>query len=81
LYQQFGFICNCEACEKNFPLAKNLRKIDEDFKEPLMNSTISEVIEENWKYIDRNIKQFPCYELVKLMHVNKKLVHKLLLGP
>lgn len=79
IFDQFNFVCSCCACENDFPLAGNLRKIGENFVEPSADfdqprNKATQIFKSNCDYIDRNFADFPCYEICRLMQFNCKIV-------
>ena len=77
LYEQFNFICCCEACEHDYPLWDELKKFDNGFVEPEFTEDIDGAIKkfkENCQYIDNNFVTFPCYEICRLFQNNYKLL-------
>ena len=74
LQKQFNFLCSCEACKENYPLAKDLQKFDEYFEEPVdCHASEKEAVEafhKNCIYINKNHEKFPCYEICRLMQNN-----------
>ncbi|KAG5677365.1 hypothetical protein PVAND_007129 [Polypedilum vanderplanki] len=83
LFQDFSFHCTCDACVQNFPLMKDLKRCDENFKEELPTlsrysiSDAKKIYEYNCKYIETNINKFPfpCYEICFLMQSSFRLLH------
>lgn len=70
--QEFLFKCSCEACANNYPLMRDLKKCDVDFKEPEMTTNsifkAKEFYRANCEYIEKHMHKFPCFELCKVMH-------------
>lgn len=79
--RQFNFLCSCDACNNDFPIAKDLKWFDDNFMEPLENfSSFRDAVDsykENCKYIDENSKQFPCFEICRLMQINHNILQLL----
>lgn len=71
--EDYNFRCECEACTKNYPLLDELKMFDENFWDALTvedgTSTFDE-FKRGCAYIDKNIKQYPCYELSVMMKRN-----------
>lgn len=76
LLQDFFFKCTCEACasNNNYPLMKDLKKYDVNFREP--PTTFDSIFEakkfykQNCAYVEEISRKypFPNYEICKTMH-------------
>lgn len=81
LLKRYSFICDCEACIKNFPEMPELPKHDPDFAEPIFCAmTVSEAVTQfrkNCEYIEKNIKRHPAYETTTLMIHNDHLLYQI----
>ncbi|CAO1440738.1 unnamed protein product [Diamesa hyperborea] len=81
LMEKYSFKCECIACEKNYPLQKNLKVVDatayknitaKKTKSGSKGKSIDYVID-YCDYINLHYeKNFPCKELVEMMEKNKK---------
>lgn len=75
----YTFECACNACVKNFPLLKNLTRIEESFIEPSVNEQSFEDMKEQYQknciYISDNIKNYPAYDICTLMNQNNRLLY------
>lgn len=79
--EKYTFKCECTACEKNYPLQKNLKVIDvpayNEVTAPRSKSgskgKILKVSNHYCDYINLHFeKNFPCKELVEMMEKNKQ---------
>lgn len=74
LEENFFFKCGCDACSENYPLFKELKRVDNDFRPPSTSAETREEAEkkyrENCEYIRLNSKKYPTinYEIYKTMH-------------
>lgn len=77
----YTFDCACIACANNYPMLKNLTRIDEDFVEPTVNESSFTDMEEhyrrNCKFISDNMDSYPSYETCTLMNQNNRLLHSM----
>ena len=79
--EKYSFKCDCIACEKSYPLQKNLKVVDvlayNDItaQKPKSGSKGKgiEFTDNFCDYINLHYeKNFPCKELVEMMEKNKK---------
>jgi len=77
----YDFLCDCEACSKDFPTKHKLPKFDESFiTRDSFDLTAEAAIEEfknNCEYIVKNFHHFPCKELVFIEDRNRLLLLKI----
>lgn len=77
----YTFKCGCSACANDYPMLNDLKKNDKAFilkKIDKMNT--NEAIEQfknNCKYIEDNMKFYPCFEVCSLMTQNVELLHQI----
>lgn len=78
---QYSFKCDCDACEKNLPLIKNLPKKTKRFMEPNFGTFDANAAIDHFKknclFIEKNWGLHPCYETTKLMIHNEHLIHQI----
>ena len=77
---RYKFNCDCTACIEDHPKLEKLPKIDRRyFKEPVFGiySTQAAIkqFKMNCKYIEKNIKDHPTYEVMQLILHNFHLLH------
>lgn len=81
LLKRFSFICDCKACEKDFPEISELPTFDRKFVEPKFSAmTVQEAIEEfrkNCEYIEKYFSHHPSYETTTLMIHNDHLLYQI----
>lgn len=78
---RFSFVCDCQACTKNYPEMQQLPRTDESFVEPKFEafSVKAAAVEfrKNCDYIDKNIHSHPCFETTMLINHNEHLLHQI----
>jgi len=86
IFDQYKFICDCEACTKDYPPIEGLPMFDQEFWKVerfnafLTGLTIEEAIKEfneNCDYITQKFDRYPCMELVMIENRNKNLLFKI----
>lgn len=79
--QRFSFQCECEACVRDFPQTRDLPRLDSNFADPdFKTEKISDAIREfkqNCEYIEKNIKNHPCYETTLCSIHNDHLLNQI----
>ena len=77
---RYKFNCECIACIEDYPKLEKLPKVDRRrFKEPDFGVYSTEAaikqFKMNCKYIEKNIKDHPTYEVMQLILHNDHLLH------
>lgn len=81
LLKRFSFICDCNACVKDFPDISKLPTFDRKFVEPKFSvMTVKEGVAEfrkNCEYIEKYFQHHPSYETTTLMIHNDHLLYQI----
>ncbi|KAG5676952.1 hypothetical protein PVAND_006745 [Polypedilum vanderplanki] len=79
ILKSYGFVCTCEACEKNYPNIEKLPRYEKTLKISSKNllslPTIIEEYHENCDFINENSEFYPNYEICKLITRNHQLLN------
>lgn len=75
----YTFDCLCVACSKNYPLLKDMPRLDDNFIEPTVNfnsfNDMKQQYKKNCKFISDNMISYPSYEICILMNQNNRLLY------
>lgn len=77
----YTFQCGCPACTNSYPMLDDLKRFDEKFELSKLDGITSErareLFKSNCDYIERNMQEYPCYEICSLMTQNCELLHQI----